>query len=230
MKPLHAIPDRANLSEFLEFPNLVHPFQMSDPIANRTLELACTVGSLDNAREALEEGADVNFRSGAPLFLAIVNRNRAIIDFLLENGADGEIFLPKKKLKEIASREDLVEELIACAPYNPRDVKLEDIQQIDSAIREAGVEVLVAELDWDHATRFRDSLNAIGAGSSHRCVAEFLHWARSEARRASGMGDFLRNHGDAVGEYRQRYLSTGEDLVALASDFLNSAEAEQAGE
>lgn len=199
---------------------------MSDPIANRTLELACTVGSVENAREAIEEGADVNFRSGAPLFLAIANRHRSIVDLLIDCGADGTIFLPKKKLKEIGSREDLVEELIACAPYNPRDVKLEDIQQIDSAIRETGVEVLVAEFDWDHATRFRDSLNAIGAGSSHRCVAEFLHWARSEGRRSSGIGEFLRNNGDAVVEYRQRYLSTGEDLVALAADFLSGADAE----
>jgi hypothetical protein len=27
-----------------------------------------------------------------------------------------------------------------------------------------------------------------------------------------------------VSEYRERYLGTGEDLVALASDFLNSAD------
>ncbi len=198
---------------------------MSDPIANRTLELACIVGSLDNAREALEDGADVNFHAGAPLFLAIVNRNRSIIHFLLDHGADGVSFLPKKRLKDVHSREDLVEELIACAPYNPRDVKVEEIQEIDTAIRETGVEILVSDLDWDHATRFRDSLNAIGAGSSHRCVAEFLQWARSEAGGASeGLGEFLRNHGDAVGEYRQRYLGSGEDLVALASDFLNSAD------
>jgi len=197
---------------------------MSDPIANRTLELACTVGSLENAREALEDGADINLRSGAPLFLAIVNRNRNIIQFLLDEGAAPEAFLPKKRLKEIQSREDLIEELIACAPYNPRDVKLEEIQVIDSAIRETGVEYLVSGLDWDHATRFRDSLNAIGAGSSHRCVAEFLQWARSESGGIHGLGDFLRNHGDAVGEYRERYLSSGENLVELASDFLNSAD------
>lgn len=203
---------------------------MSDPIANRTLELACTVGSLENAREALEEGADINLRSGAPLFLAIVNRNRNIIHFLLDQGADPESFLPKKRLKEIQTREDLVEELIACAPYNPRNVKLEEIQEIDSAIRETGVEYLVSELDWDHATRFRDSLNAIGAGSSHRCVAEFLQWARSESGGIRGLGDFLRSHGDAVGEYRDRYLGTGENLVALASDFLNSAESPIGGE
>lgn len=203
---------------------------MSDPIANRTLELACTVGSIENAREALEEGADINLRSGAPLFLAIVNRNRNIIHFLLEQGADPEPFLQKKRAKEIQSREDLIEELIACAPYNPRDVKLEEIQEIDSAIREAGVEYLVSGLDWDHATRFRDSLNAIGAGSSHRCVAEFLHWARSESGGIRGLGDFLRNHGDAVGEYRDRYLGSGENLVALASDFLNSADSPMGGE
>lgn len=203
---------------------------MSDPIANRTLELACTVGSLENAREALEEGADINLRSGAPLFLAIVNRNRNIVHFLLEQGADPEPFLPKKRARDIQSREDLVEELIACAPYNPRDVKLEEIQEIDSAIRETGVEYLVSGLDWDLATRFRDSLNAIGAGSSHRCVAEFLQWARSESGGIRGLGDFLRNHGDAVGEYRDRYLGSGENLVALANDFLNSADSPMGGE
>ncbi len=203
---------------------------MSDPIANRTLELACTVGSLENAREALEDGADINLRSGAPLFLAIVNRNRNIIHFLIEEGADPQPFLPKKRIKELQTREDLIEELIACAPYNPRDVKLEVIQEIDSAIRETGVEYLVSELDWDHATRFRDSLSAIGAGSSHRCVAEFLQWARSESGGIRGLGEFLRTHGDAVGEYRARYLDTGENLVELASDFLNSADASSDGE
>jgi hypothetical protein len=198
---------------------------MSDPIANRTLELACTVGSLDDAREALEDGADVNFRAGAPLFLAIVNRHRAIVRFLLDHGADGEMFLPKKRLKQIKTREDLIEELIACAPYNPRDIKVEEIQEIDTAIRGRGVEFLVSELDWDHATRFRDSLNAIGAGSSHRCVAEFLQWARSESSTFDdGLVAFLTSNTDAVSEYRQRYLSTGEDLVALASGFLSGAE------
>lgn len=198
---------------------------MSDPIANRTLELACTVGALDDAREALEDGADVNFRSGAPLFLAILNRNRSIIRFLLDHGADGEMFLPKKKLKDIKSRDELVEELIACAPYNPRDIKIDEIEQIDSAIRGRGVEFLVSELDWDHATRFRDSLNAIGAGSSHRCVAEFLQWARSESSEfGSSLDEFLISNNDAVSEYRQRYLTTGENLVALANDFLSGTE------
>ena len=202
---------------------------MSDPIANRTLELACTVGSLDDAIDAMEEGADVNFRSGAPLFLAIVNRNRGIINFLLDQGAEVEALLPRKRQKQSMTREDLIEELVACAPYNPRDIKIEELQEIDSAIREVGVEFLLSELDWDNATRFRDSLNAIGAGSSHRCVAEFLQWARSENGSGGGLSDFLSSHDNAVSEYRERYLSSGEDLVALASDFLNSPE-DSAGE
>ena len=65
---------------------------------NRTLELACTVGCLANAKEAIEEGADVNFQGGAPLFLAIINRNRDIINLLLDHEAIPDAFLPKKKL------------------------------------------------------------------------------------------------------------------------------------
>ena len=71
----------------------------------------------------VEDGADVNFQGGAPIFLAIANRNRAIIEFLLDQGADAESFLSKKKLEQIEDRSDLIEELIACAPYNTRDVK-----------------------------------------------------------------------------------------------------------
>lgn len=197
---------------------------MTSPIANRTLELACTVGSLEDAREALEEGADVNFRSGAPLFLAIVDRNRTIINFLLDNGADSELFIPRKKRRLIRSREDLVEELVACAPYNPKDLKIEELQEIDLGIREVGVKYLVSELEWDNATRFRDTLNVIGAGSKHRCVAEFLQWARVESRAGSGIESFLDSNDNVVSEYRDRYLATGEDLIALASDFLNSSD------
>ncbi|MEC5126862.1 hypothetical protein VSU19_08880 [Verrucomicrobiales bacterium BCK34] len=197
---------------------------MSDPIANCTLELACTVGSLDDAIEAIEDGADVNFRGGAPLFLAIFNRNRAVINYLIDQGADAESFVAKKNLKFVKTREDLIEELIACAPHNPRDVKIDEIKEIDCGIREGGVEYLLAEINWDNATRFRDSLNAIGAGSTHRCVAEFLQWARSERSEAeSDVENFLSCNTDAVTEYRERYLATGEDLIGLASNFLDEA-------
>ena len=189
---------------------------------NRTLELACTVGSIDNAKEAIEEGADVNFQGGAPLFLAIVNRNRAIINLLLDNGAVPDSFLPKKKLRMIKGRDTLIEELIASAPSNPRDIKPDQIEAIDQGIRDEGVAYLLSDVDWDHATLFRDSLDAIGAGQSHRCIAEFLQWARSEhGLEREGLTDFIEDHTPTVEEYRERYLSTGEDLLALANDYLS---------
>jgi len=190
---------------------------------NRTLELACTVGSFDNAHEAIEEGADVNFQGGAPLFLAIVNRNRSIINLLLDNGAVPDSFLPKKKLRMIKGRDTLVEELIASAPSNPRDVKPDQIEAIDQGIKDDGVAYLLSDVDWDHATLFRDSLDAIGAGQSHRCIAEFLQWARSEhGLEREGLVDFIEGHAPTVDEYRERYLSTGEDLLALAKDYLDA--------
>ena len=190
---------------------------------DRTLELACTVGCLSNALEAIEEGADVNFQGGAPLFLAIINRNRAIINLLLDHGAEPDAFLPKKKLRLITGRDTLVEELIASAPSNPRDIKPDQIETIDQAIRDDGVSVLLSDIDWDRATLFRDSLDAIGAGQTHRCVAEFLQWARAEhGLEREGLHEFIEGHAPTVNEYRERYLSSGEDLVALANDYLNA--------
>lgn len=200
---------------------------MTDPIANRTLELACTVGAADDAIEAIEDGADVNYQGGAPLFLAIMNRNRELIHLLLDHGAEPDHFIAKKKFALIEDREDLVEELIACAPHNPRDVKPDQIEEIDSAIRNEGVEYLLAEVDWDKATRFRDSLDAIGAGGSHRCVAELLQWVRSEnGMDRNSLGTFLEHNETTITEYRERYLSTGEDLVALANEYVTDEEAE----
>ncbi|MDF1814724.1 MAG: hypothetical protein P1V20_21135 [Verrucomicrobiales bacterium] len=190
---------------------------------DRTLELACTVGSIDNALEAIEEGADVNFQGGAPLFLAIVNRNRAIINMLLDHGAIPDAFLPRKKMRLIKGRDTLVEELIASAPSNPRDIKPDQIEEIDQAIRDEGVSYLLSNVDWDRATLFRDSLDAIGAGQTHRCVAEFLQWARAEhGLEREGLNEFIQGHAPTVDEYRDRYLSSGEDLVTLAKDYLNA--------
>ncbi len=190
---------------------------------DRTLELACTVGSFINAIEAIEEGANVNFQGGAPLFLAILDRNRAIINLLLDNGALVDVFLPKKKLSSIKGRDTLVEELIASAPSNPRDIKPDQIEEIDQAIRDEGVSYLLSNIDWDRATLFRDSLVAIGAGQTHRCVAEFLQWARAEhGLEREGLSEFIEGHAPTVNEYRDRYVASGEDLVSLAKDYLNA--------
>ena len=108
-------------------------------------------------------------------------------------------------------------------PHNPRDVKLDQISEIDTRIRDGGVHYLISELGWDDATRFRDSLDAIGATGSHRCVAEFLQLARSENGTARDeITEFLSSNDNAINEYRDRYLSTREDLVALVSEFLSN--------
>lgn len=108
-------------------------------------------------------------------------------------------------------------------PHNPRDVKLDQISEIDTRIRDGGVHYLISELDWDNATRFHDSLDAIGATGSHRCVAEFLQWARSENGTARDeTTEFLSSNDNAINEYHDRYLATGEDLIALVSDFLSN--------
>ncbi|MEM9016725.1 MAG: hypothetical protein AAGC68_06905, partial [Verrucomicrobiota bacterium] len=106
----------------------------------------------------------------------------------------------------------------------------DQIEHIDTGIRSQGVEFLLSELDWDNATRFRDSLDAIGAGFTHRCVAEFLQWARSENGTGRGsLDDFLTDHEPTVLEYRERYLSSGENLIALANDFVSTEEEETEG-
>lgn len=195
---------------------------MSNSVANRTLELACTVGAVDDALEAIEDGAELNCNGNSPVFLAILNKNRNLLNLLIDHGAETDSFLARKRLDLIRSREDLIEELIACAPHNPRDVRPEKIEEIDTGIRNGGVEFLLAEVDWDHATGFRDSLDAIGAGSSHRCVAEFLQWAQTEhGLQRNGLGNFLSENKHAIEEYRERYLSSGENLFELANDYLS---------
>ena len=37
-----------------------------------------------------------------------------------------------------------------------------------------------------------------------------------------GLHEFIEGHAPTVNEYRERYLSSGEDLVALANDYLNA--------
>ena len=114
---------------------------MSDPAVNCTLEVSCTVGSLDNALDALEEGADINCRSGAPLFNAIFNRNIEIIRLLIERGADLSLFLPAAKLKPLGDDIDqIVDALMACAPPDPDAIDVDAMEEFDEEIRAKGLE------------------------------------------------------------------------------------------
>ncbi|MEM7145267.1 MAG: hypothetical protein AAF591_09025 [Verrucomicrobiota bacterium] len=65
---------------------------MSDPVTNGQLELACRLGALDEVVEALEDGADIDFGSGTPLFVAISEGEREVVALLVEKGADVSVF------------------------------------------------------------------------------------------------------------------------------------------
>ena len=199
---------------------------MSDSVANCTLELSCAVGSIDNALEAIEEdGADVNFNGGSPMFVAIMNRHRHIINLLLDHDADVATLLSPAKMRPLQTRFLLVEALIACAPHDPRNVNPEIIEEVDSSLKESGIDRLISEIDWDNATLFRDNLNAIGANHTYRTVSEFLHWAKVENNIETGQAEeFIATHEDEISDYRNRYLDGGEDLVALANHYLQDTE------
>lgn len=104
---------------------------MSDPAADLSLELACKLGDLSNAREALAEGADPDCSGGSPLFLAMTGRQRDLIQLLLDHGADASPFLPAKKRDLLSRRDALVEELLASVPPASRGEGVEAVEAVD---------------------------------------------------------------------------------------------------
>lgn len=106
---------------------------MSDPAADLSLELACKLGDLSNAREALAEGADPDCSGSTPLFLAMTGRQRDLIQLLLDHGADASPFLPTKKRGLLSRRDALVEELLASVPPVTRDEGAEAVEAVDGA-------------------------------------------------------------------------------------------------
>ena len=78
---------------------------MSDPLANAQLELACTVGSVSDVEDALDDGADIDFNCSSPLFVAIMAGNREVVAKLVERGADVALF----ELKSIGDDERVAE-------------------------------------------------------------------------------------------------------------------------
>ncbi len=84
--------------------------------ADRELEVACRVGSLPDFERAVEEGADLNFDGGAPLFLAIFGHHRHLVERLVAGGADVSLFLTKAKLEKLKSPQQIVDALMEGAP------------------------------------------------------------------------------------------------------------------
>jgi len=80
------------------------------------LELACKVGSVSDLERAVEEGADVNWDGGAPLFLAIMGGHRQLLDRLLELGADPAPIVGNARLKKLTCREEVLDALCESCP------------------------------------------------------------------------------------------------------------------
>ena len=89
---------------------------MSDWSADRELELACKVGSIDDFERAIEEGANVNCDGGSPLFVSIMTHNREMISRLVELEADVGMFLSAAKRKRLKTPEQIVDALLEGAP------------------------------------------------------------------------------------------------------------------
>ncbi|MBL9154099.1 MAG: hypothetical protein JNK37_16520 [Verrucomicrobiales bacterium] len=194
---------------------------MSDPIANRTLDLACTVGSVDNALEAIEEGADVNNGGGAPLFTAIFNHNPQIVRLLIEHGADLSNFLPPAKRAGITDIDALVEMLMTFAPPDPRAIDPQLMEETDGIYRKNGLGKPVEEGEWDSLVLFAEKLEKIGATQSHAALVELLDllrpaWSfgtaallasvKAEKKKIAALSERYAASPDAIGALAQAHL------------------------
>lgn len=196
---------------------------MSDPQANGQLELACRVGSIDAIDEALEEGADLDFDGGSPLFIGIMAGDRAVVEALVERGADASIF---GIVSDDGDRGKVVEALMKLAPSteappeaDPVDAKL--VRAFDRMIRGKGLGEPLRRNRGGEFTAFADGLKWIAAEESHACVAEFLEMietVRAESGDA-GLPRFLEENEARVAEIGARYLASDEQIGELLKEY-----------
>ncbi|MCB1090583.1 MAG: hypothetical protein KDL87_03580 [Verrucomicrobiae bacterium] len=194
---------------------------MSDPIANCTLELACTVGSVSNAIEALEDGADVNHGGGAPLFTAIFNHNPDVVRMLIEHGADVSNFIPPAKRAGLSDINDLVTLLMTFAPPDPRAVEPTLMEEFDAILRKSGLGKPVEDGDWDGLVLFSEKLEKIGATESFACVTELLDMLRPAwSFGTAALLASIKAEKKKIAALSQRYVEAAEDIANLAQAYL----------
>lgn len=204
---------------------------MSDSAANCTLELACTVGSVADALEALEEGADINFKGGAPLFNAIFNRNVDLIRLLIERDADLSSFIPPTKRVLIKDMDELIEVLLECAPPDPRAIDPGLMGEMDATIRAKGLGKPVLEGDWDGMVYSIDKLKRIGLPELSAIVAEFV--AMLEPAKAWGdaaLFEAVKGEKKKIKQMTERYteVECPDSVEVMARAFLDAEENEKA--
>lgn len=197
---------------------------MSDPVANRTLDLACTVGSVSNAIEAIEDGADVNNGGGAPLFTAIFNHNPEVVRVLIEHGADLSNFLPPAKRAGLSGIDEIIAVLMTFAPPDPRAIDPVLMEETDAILRKGGLAKPVEEGEWDGLVLFAEKLETIGAAECFAALRELLEMLRpawsfgTAALLASVKAEKKR-----IADLSQRYLDSPESVGDLARAHLGAA-------
>jgi hypothetical protein len=211
---------------------------VSDPLADAQLELACRVGSIEAIDEALEEGADIDFGGGTPLFVAITAHDRSVVEALVERGADVSGF----GLSGTGDREALVVALLGLAPAPPEaggggidggggggaiDPKV--VGGFDRAICKGGLAapLLRGKHKGDIATyrAFADALRVIAAEERHACVAEFLGFvapafASADDEEGEEPGQLIASNAGRVLELEARYRAADEAPADLAREYL----------
>lgn len=203
---------------------------MSDPIANCTLELACTVGSIDNALEALEEGADINAGGGAPLFNAIFNRNVELIHLLVERGADLSNFISPAKQALLGSVEQTIDMLMECAPPDPNAVDPGLMGEMDATIRSKGLGKPVLEGDWDGVTGYVEKLEKVGAAELASVVSEMVELLRPAREFGdAALFEAVKAEKKQIASMTERYeaVELPASVEQMAREFV---EAEERGE
>ncbi len=200
---------------------------MSDAAANCTLELACTVGSVADALEALEEGADINYKGGAPLFNAIFNRNVEVIRLLIERDADLSSFIPTTKRVLIKDVDELIEVLLECAPPDPRAIDPGLMGEMDATIRKSGLGKPVLEGDWDGMCYYVEKLDRIGLPELSGIVSEFVKMLEpAKAWGDAALFEAVKGEKKKIKAMSERYIEfeCPDSIEAIARAWLDAEE------
>ncbi len=198
---------------------------MSDAAANCTLELACTVGSVADAIEAIEDGADINYGGGAPLFTAIFNRNVEMIRLLIDRGADLSAFIPPAKQAAFESVDAIIEMLMTCAPPDPKAIDPGLMGEMDATIRKSGLGKPVLEGDWEGVVLYVEKLERIGAPELAGPVLALVDLLRpAQSFGDAALFEAVKAEKKKIAKLTDAYLAVEIDSVeSLARAFLDAA-------
>lgn len=184
--------------------------------------MACRLGAVDSVLEALDEGAEINFAGGSPLFTAIMAGERAVVEMLVEKGADLSIF----EIDE-TDRDQVIEELMKLAPAPEEDpgddgVDGKLVRAFDRMIRNKGFNEPFKKKRADEFPAFCEGLKWIAAEECHAIVKEFLDMVELVRKEAGedALPEFLESNAPRIAELSERYASVDEIPGELLKEYL----------